>query len=59
MIIEQPTNFLRWFYPRAKWRMDPRERAVYLTFDDGPSIYTDEILDILDRYHVKATFFVV
>ena len=32
---------------------------VYLTFDDGPSIYTDEILDILDRYHVKATFFVV
>ena len=29
---------------------------VYLTFDDGPSIYTDEILDILDRYHVKATF---
>ena len=32
---------------------------MYLTFDDGPSIYTDEILDILDRYHVKATFFVV
>lgn len=34
-------------------------RKVYLTFDDGPSIYTDEILDILDRYEVKATFFVV
>lgn len=32
---------------------------VYLTFDDGPSIYTDEILDILDAYDVKATFFVV
>ena len=32
---------------------------VYLTFDDGPSVYTDEILDILDRYGVKATFFVV
>lgn len=32
---------------------------VYLTFDDGPSIYTDEILDILDEYGVKATFFVV
>lgn len=32
---------------------------VYLTFDDGPSIYTNEILDILDQYHVKATFFVV
>lgn len=32
---------------------------VYLTFDDGPSVYTDEILDILDRYGIKATFFVV
>lgn len=32
---------------------------VYLTFDDGPSIYTDQILDILDEYDVKATFFVV
>lgn len=34
-------------------------RKVYLTFDDGPSIYTEEILDILDLYGVKATFFVV
>lgn len=34
-------------------------RKVYLTFDDGPSIYTKDILDILDRYDVKATFFVV
>lgn len=32
---------------------------VYLTFDDGPSSNTQEILDILDRYGVKATFFVV
>lgn len=34
-------------------------RKVYLTFDDGPSIYTDEILDILSAYEVQATFFVV
>lgn len=33
-------------------------RKVYLTFDDGPSIYTEELLDILAEYHVKATFFV-
>ncbi len=32
---------------------------VYLTFDDGPSDYTDAILDILDDYNIKATFFVV
>lgn len=34
-------------------------KTVYLTFDDGPSQYTSEILDILDDYGVKATFFVV
>lgn len=35
------------------------ERKVYLTFDDGPSVNTGEILDILAEYDVKATFFVV
>ncbi len=34
-------------------------RKVYLTFDDGPSCYTEDILDILKQYDVKATFFVV
>lgn len=34
-------------------------KTVYLTFDDGPSPYTPEILDILDKYNVKATFFVI
>jgi len=37
---------------------DTRQK-VYLTFDDGPSVYTNEILDILAQYDVKATFFVV
>lgn len=32
---------------------------VYLTFDDGPSIYTGQILDILNENQVKATFFVI
>ncbi len=35
------------------------EKVCYLTFDDGPSNRTPEILDILDRYNAKATFFVV
>ena len=37
----------------------PENKTVYLTFDDGPSDRTDEILAILDKYNVKATFFVV
>lgn len=34
-------------------------RHVYMTFDDGPSSLTKPLLDVLDRYGVKATFFVV
>lgn len=44
----------------AAWRQDKAViHKVYLTFDDGPSPHTEEILNILDRYGVKATFFVV
>ena len=34
-------------------------KKVYLTFDDGPTIYTHDILDVLEEKNVKATFFVV
>lgn len=34
------------------------KKVVYLTFDDGPSANTKKILDILDKYDAKATFFV-
>lgn len=60
MIIEQPSQLLRLLFPGAIWRMDKEEKAVYLTFDDGPiPEMTPWILDILDRYDVKATFFMV
>ena len=36
----------------------PDGKTIYLTFDDGPGPYTDQLLDVLDRYNVKATFFV-
>lgn len=36
----------------------PDGKYAYLTFDDGPSSNTEKILDILDQYNVKATFFV-
>lgn len=37
---------------------DPADKVIYLTFDDGPGPYTQKLLDILDKYNVKATFFV-
>lgn len=36
-----------------------QEKICYLTFDDGPSNHTEEILDILKKYDAKATFFVI
>lgn len=36
----------------------PEQKTIYLTFDDGPSEYTDRLLDTLARYDAKATFFV-
>ncbi len=36
----------------------PAEKTIYLTFDDGPGPYTQRLLDVLDRYGAKATFFV-
>ena len=60
MFIEQPPLILRWLYPRAFWRMDKNEKAVYLTFDDGPiPEITPWVLDLLDKYNIKATFFLV
>ena len=34
------------------------DKTIYLTFDDGPCAYTQQLLDVLDKYNVKATFFV-
>lgn len=39
--------------------IDQREKTIYLTFDDGPSAVADELLDILDAYQMKATFFML
>lgn len=37
----------------------PLEKTIYLTFDDGPGPYTSRLLDVLKKYNVKATFFVI
>ncbi|MCR4765850.1 MAG: polysaccharide deacetylase family protein [Bacteroidaceae bacterium] len=60
MFIEQPNILLKKIYPSALWRMDPEEKAIYLTFDDGPiPEVTPWVLDKLDQHNVKATFFMV
>lgn len=60
MFIEQVPGFVRNLFPKALWRMDPKEKAVYLTFDDGPiPVITPWVVDLLGRYDIKATFFMV
>ena len=61
MWIEQPPLLYRLLFPEAGWRIKKRKRKVaYLTFDDGPiPEVTPWVLDTLDRYGVKATFFFV
>lgn len=53
-----------WLYPELyaqPWEAaaESEGKTVYLTFDDGPSANTDRILEILEEYGIKATFFVV
>lgn len=61
MLIEQPPLLYRILFPEAIWRIKRKKhRAVYLTFDDGPiPEVTPWVLDTLDKYDVKATFFMV
>ena len=39
--------------------VEPNGKTIYLTFDDGPSSHTGRLLDVLAKYDVKVTFFVV
>ncbi|MDE6490419.1 MAG: polysaccharide deacetylase family protein [Muribaculaceae bacterium] len=59
--VEQPPLLYRLLFPEAGWRIKrKRHRTVYLTFDDGPvPEVTPWVLDLLDRYGIKATFFMV
>lgn len=61
MLIEQPPLLYRLLFPEAIWRIKRKKRKVaYITFDDGPiPEVTPWVLDVLDRYNVKATFFMV
>lgn len=57
-LLYQFPTFIQRLYRGVVWRGDTSHKCVYLTFDDGPKPeVTGPLLDILDRYKVKATFF--
>lgn len=59
--VVQPPLFFRILFPEAIWRVKlPGKKVAYLTFDDGPiPEVTPRILEILDDFGVKASFFIV
>ncbi len=58
MSLVQPAFLLRSLLPGAIWRLPASGKVVYLTFDDGPTPgITNEVLDILEVFKAKATFF--
>ena len=59
LLYQFPTGLQR-LYKGVVWRMNPSSKVVYLTFDDGPiPACTPQVLDVLARYGVKASFFMV
>ena len=47
-----------WLINNGKVVEPTGNKVIYLTFDDGPGPYTSQLLDVLKKNHVKATFFV-
>ena len=52
--------FYRQLFGEAYHRIETSEKVVALTFDDGPDpFYTSQVLEVLDRNRIKATFFMI
>lgn len=57
--VKIPRTFTSLF-PGITWRINDPGRTLYLTFDDGPTPeITDAVLEILDSYNARATFFCI
>lgn len=60
MYLVKTPWWLKKLYPQLIWTAEPGNRAIFLTFDDGPiPIVTPFVLNILKKYDAKATFFCI
>ncbi|MCT4587510.1 MAG: polysaccharide deacetylase family protein [Carboxylicivirga sp.] len=56
----QPPAALRLLFPNTRWRFNKSKKTLYLTFDDGPvEKETTWVMNLLDEYQIKASFFCV
>jgi peptidoglycan/xylan/chitin deacetylase (PgdA/CDA1 family) len=59
-LLVKPLPIARKLFPDAIWRLDEKEKCIYLTFDDGPiPEVTPWVLDTLNEWNAKATFFCI
>ena len=59
MFVKSP-SILKKLFPDLIWEIKTTKKEIYLTFDDGPHPkITSQVLNILDEFNVKATFFCV
>jgi peptidoglycan/xylan/chitin deacetylase (PgdA/CDA1 family) len=60
MFLHYSPFWLKAFFPGFVWRIPTHEKILYLTFDDGPiPEITEFVLETLQQYHAKATFFCI
>jgi peptidoglycan/xylan/chitin deacetylase (PgdA/CDA1 family) len=53
-------GILQKLQPHILWKVNTQQKDLFLTFDDGPTPHvTDWVLDLLEKYNAKATFFCV
>ncbi len=60
MYLVRPPAIIKKYYSQLNWEIPNDENKIYLTFDDGPiPAVTEWVLDVLQQYQIKATFFCI
>lgn len=60
MKLFKPPRLTDWVFPKLRWRFAVSDPVIFITFDDGPNPETTPfVLDLLQQYQWKATFFCV
>jgi peptidoglycan-N-acetylglucosamine deacetylase len=60
LFLHKSNILFEWLYPNFIWKLPVQAPTIFLTFDDGPiPIITDFVLEQLEFYDAKATFFVI
>lgn len=58
-IYKEKNKEEKYTYKEINKTIDPNQKVIALTFDDGPSKYTKQIIDLLNKYDANATFFIL